>query len=69
MYLVALSFLVLLFYPALLLADPIPVTVPTGPASTHVVQQNFLGVSLELGYLDQYCEQILAFIGLNTHFR
>jgi len=68
MSLVPLSLLVLLFYPVLLLADPIPVTVPTSPASTHVVRQNFLGISLELSYLDEYCEPILALV-LNTHFR
>ena len=57
MSLFALSLLVLL-YPALLLADPIPVTAPT-LASTHV-RQNFLGISLELSYLEAYCELILA---------
>ena len=65
MSLFALSLLVLL-YPALLIANPIPVTVPT-LVSTHVVRQNFLGISLELSYLDEYCELIWPFV-FNTHF-
>jgi hypothetical protein len=57
---VALSFYYLLFGPVLLFAaDPIAIVVPTSPLSSHVVQQNFLGISFELSFLDVYCELAL----------
>ncbi|KAF8969446.1 glycoside hydrolase family 79 protein [Flammula alnicola] len=35
-------------------ADPIQISVPSSPPSTHVVQQNFLGISFELSFTDEY---------------
>lgn len=58
MSLVALSFFCLLFAPRPLFADPIPITVPTSPSTSYVVQQNFLGISFELSFLDDYCESL-----------
>lgn len=57
---VALSFYCLIFGSVLVFAaDPIPIVVPTSPSSSHVVQQNFLGISFELSFLDVYCELAL----------
>jgi hypothetical protein len=38
---------------------PIPLTFPSPPTG-NVVQSNFLGLSIELSYLDVYCEQIFC---------
>ncbi|KDR83954.1 hypothetical protein GALMADRAFT_54326 [Galerina marginata CBS 339.88] len=49
--------LALLFVPVLPLcaiAGPIQISVPSAPPSTHVVQSNFLGISFELSFLDEY---------------
>lgn len=35
-------------------ADPISIAVPPSPPSTHAVQPNFLGISLELSFMDEY---------------
>lgn len=35
--------------------DPVQVTVPALPGSKNVVHPNFLGISLELSFLDEYC--------------
>jgi len=41
-------------------ADPIHISLPSSPTSTHAVQSNFLGISFELSFMDEYC-QFLAF--------
>ncbi|PPQ65943.1 hypothetical protein CVT26_010705 [Gymnopilus dilepis] len=35
-------------------ADPIQVSIPSKPTSTHVVNSNFLGISYELSFLNEY---------------
>ena len=42
-------------------ADPISIAVPPSPPSTHAVQPNFLGISLELSFMDEYCQFIPFF--------
>lgn len=37
-------------------ADPISISVPSSPPSTHAVQPNFLGISFELSFMDEYCQ-------------
>ena len=37
-------------------ADPIQISVPSSPPTKNVVQQNFLGISFELSFMDEYCE-------------
>jgi len=51
------SLIALSFLPQPTLADsgsPIQVSVPSSPPSKHVVQQNFLGISFELSFMDEY---------------
>ncbi|CAA7260045.1 unnamed protein product [Cyclocybe aegerita] len=49
------SVLVLLpFISSPVVADPIQILVPSSPTSSHVIQQNFLGISLELSFMDEY---------------
>ncbi|KAF4619533.1 hypothetical protein D9613_005255 [Agrocybe pediades] len=48
------ALLFLSFNSPLARADPIQVNVPASPSSTHVVQSNFLGISFELSYIDEY---------------
>jgi hypothetical protein len=37
-------------------ADSISISVPSSPPSTHAVQPNFLGISFELSFMDEYCQ-------------
>ncbi|KAF9534711.1 glycoside hydrolase family 79 protein [Crepidotus variabilis] len=51
------SFIFLLLCLQLSLAasvDPISVIIPTKPTSTHSVRENFLGISFELSFVDEY---------------
>lgn len=36
-------------------ADPISVNVPSVAPNHNVVQSNFLGISFELSFMDEYC--------------
>jgi hypothetical protein len=45
---------------------PIPLTFPSPPTG-NVVQSNFLGLSIELSYLDVYCAY--RFSDLNPFYR
>ena len=56
MSIIVLLSLWLLFIPTPISADPIPITVPSAPSSGRVVRQDFLGISFELSYLDDYRE-------------
>jgi hypothetical protein len=63
MTIVTLLFFWLVFVTTVVFADPI---VPTSPSFSsllaHVVQQNFLGISFELSFHDDYCELILLWM-------
>ncbi|KAF8914179.1 glycoside hydrolase family 79 protein [Gymnopilus junonius] len=48
------TLLIASFLSPLASADPIQVSIPSKPPSTHVVNSNFLGISFELSFLDEY---------------
>lgn len=41
-------------------ADAIQISIPSSLPSSHVVQQNFLGISFELSYVDYYCKSLIT---------
>lgn len=47
----------LVLHPWMCHADVL-VTIPSAIPSTNIVYSNFLGISIELSFMDQYCELI-----------